>query len=213
MSRMPSRLPGLIELGREPAAHGGAGEVPERVLADPPRGGFRRGGEAPRESDGGRVQPEAAMSDSAQSPAHAFLDEVPLVAGGPLDELQAPEQRIVPRALLVEGHGGQQREGRAHDELLFAPRPLRDLAKGVGSAVEEVEADGVADGPVVEAAAPTVHLGGRDPFGLLHERGQETGLVPTGRPESGGEFVASTEPPGQRIVDIGTPNTLGAWIP
>jgi hypothetical protein len=77
--------------------------------------------------------------------------------------------------------------------------PLRDLAVGVRRAVEEVEADGVADGPAVEALAPAVHLRRRDALVLGYERGQSAGLVPAGLPERFGQGVVAAELLGERL--------------
>ena len=66
-------------------------------------------------------------------------------------------------------------------------------------AVEQVEADRVADGPVVEVAAPAVHLRGRDARRLVDERRQHAGLVPAGVPERGGELVIPPEALGQLL--------------
>ena len=66
---------------------------------------------------------------------------------------------------------------------------MRDLAEGMRRAVEQVKANGVADAPIVEVAAPTIHLRRRDSLRLVNESGYHAGLVPAGLPQREGEFV------------------------
>jgi hypothetical protein len=49
---------------------------------------------------------------------------------------------------------------------VFARRRRRDLLPGEWCAVEEVKADRVADAPVVDVAAPAVHLHWRAPYSI-----------------------------------------------
>ena len=78
------------------------------------------------------VQRGVASADRAQRPAHALLDEVPLVGGGALDEGQAAEERLSSGALVVERQAGEQRKGRALDELVAAVAPLSTFAQACG---------------------------------------------------------------------------------
>ena len=55
--------------------------------------------------------------------------------------------------------------------------------------VEQVKAHRVADGPVVEVAAPAVHLCRRHPRRVVDEARQQTRFVPAGVPECRGQFV------------------------
>src|SRR5947208_10433925 len=87
----------------------------------------------------------------------------------------------------------QQSKCGALDELVIAAAPVRDLGPGMRRTVEQVEAHGVADAPVVEGLAPAVHLCGRELCGISNERGHHARLVHTRVPESGGEFMVSSE--------------------
>src|SRR5690606_33664097 len=111
-------------------------------------------------------------------PAHALLHEVARIAGGPFDQRQGTEKRRVGRALVVEGHAGQQRKRGAPDELLAPRAPLPDLRPGVWRPVEEVKADRIGDRPVVEVTGPAIHLRWRDTLGFIDEGREHAGLVP-----------------------------------
>lgn len=108
------------------------GEVAQRVAPDPARGAGRRGREALGDRDRLGPQLGVAPSDRAQGPAHALLDEVPLIAGSAFDERKAAEKWLVDGALVVEREAREQREGRAPDKLVACGAPLRDLGPRVG---------------------------------------------------------------------------------
>ena len=67
--------------------------------------------------------------------------------------------------------------------------------------VEEVEAHRIADGPVVEVAAPAIHLRRRDACRIVDERRQQSRFVPPGRPERRREIVIAAETLGQ-LLDV-----------
>lgn len=56
-----------------------------------------------------------------------------------------------------------------------------------------MKAEGVANSPIVEVAAPAIHLGGRDPGRLIGKSRQHSSFVLTRGPQRGGEFVAAPE--------------------
>ena len=108
----------------------------------------------------------------------------------------------------MAGEAREERKRRALDELVTLVAPLRDFGPGVRRAVEQAEAQGVADAPVVEVAAPAVHLRGGDARRLVDKRRQHPGLVPAGVPEGGGELVAAPELLRQHL-DVGHRHTEG----
>ena len=93
----------------------------------------------------------------------------------------------------------KQCECGALDELVLAAAPLRDFGPGVRRAVEQIETHRVADAPVVEVLAPTVHLSRRDLRRIVDHRGHHARLVHPGTPEGGGEFMVSSKALTQRL--------------
>ena len=106
----------------------------------------------------------------------------------------ALEKQLVAGALVVERHAGEERKGRALDELVAVRAPLGDLHPGVRRPVEQAEAHGVADAPVVEVAAPSIHLLRGDARGVVHIRRQQPRFVPSAVPQRGGELVVMAKP-------------------
>ena len=99
----------------------------------------------------------------------------------------------------MHGETPEQRKGRALFELAALAAPLRDLRPGVRGAVEQVEANRVADAPVVEVPAPAVHLRGRDLGRIVDERADHARLVHARVPESRGELVVTPELLAERL--------------
>ncbi len=103
-----------------------------------------------------------APTDSSQGPTDSLFDEIPFVGGGALDEREGGEKGLVAAGLVVQGETGEKGKGRAFHKLGALVTPLPDLCEGVWCPIEKMETEGVANGPVVEVAAPAVHLSGRD---------------------------------------------------
>src|SRR5262249_43487013 len=87
----------------------------------------------------------------------------------------------------------EQRERRSFDELLVPFGPSCNLLPGVQRFVEQMEADRIADAPVIEITAPAIHLRGCHSRGLVEERADHTGLIPARLAERDGEFVIAAE--------------------
>jgi len=102
----------------------------------------------------------------------------------------------------------QQRKARALDELAFLFAPLRDFAPRVRSAVEQVEAQRVADAPVVEVSNPLVHLRRSHQRRVVDERSQHSRFVPAGFPERQREFVIPPERAGY-FLNVGHRHAQG----
>ncbi len=134
-----------------------------------------------------------ASPDHPQSPTHALLDEVSVVASAVLDQGQQLQELSVGGVLVVAGQTGHQDEACPLGELLAPPRPRFDLAPGVRCAVEKMKARRIDDGPTVEVPAPALHLRRRDARRLVKERRQHAGFVPTCVPERLGEIVVSPQ--------------------
>ena len=111
-----------------------------------------------------------------------------------LAERQKRQERVVAGFLVVEGEAGLQHEARPFLELVALAAPRRGFLPGVRGAVEEHEADGIDDAPVVEVAAPAVHLRRRDEGRVVDVGGDGAGLVPARLPESQGQLVIAPEP-------------------
>jgi hypothetical protein len=94
----------------------------------------------------------------------------------------------------VQSQAGEQREGRPFLEFAAALRPLLYFAPSMGSLVEKMKAQRVANRPVVEVAAPAVHLGRSDFCRLIHKGGEHASLVPSGLPECSSERVVASQP-------------------
>src|SRR4051812_46049863 len=98
------------------------------------------------------------MSDRAQRPTDALLHEVARVRRAVFDQRQQLSERPITGLLVVQRQTGQQRERRALDEFFFRPAPFLDLLPRMRSLVEQLEAERVANAPVVEVATPSIHL-------------------------------------------------------
>src|SRR6185295_15556999 len=113
------------------ACDDGAREFLDGTLPDPSRRRIRRPGKTSSDADGVRVEGTIAPADQTQRPAHAFLDEVPIVAGGTLDERKSADERLVAGALVVQRKAREQRKRRALDELSAPVVPRLDLGPRV----------------------------------------------------------------------------------
>ena len=91
-----------------------------------------------------------------------FLTKLRSSVGGLFDERQPFEKRRVAARLVVTGQAREQRERGALAELVALASPGRDAPPRMRRLVEQLEADGVDDAPVVEVAAPAIHLRRRD---------------------------------------------------
>ena len=140
-------------------------------------------GEAARRAASARASARSAgsalppMARSAQ--ATRLPDEVALVGGGGLDQGEAAGEVGL---AAVQREAGEEREAGAAAELVVEGGPGLDHGGGAGDAVEELEAGGVDDRPVVEVGAPAVHLRGRHQGGVVDQAGDGAGLVPAGLP-------------------------------
>src|SRR5512147_692328 len=105
----------------------------------------------------------------------------------------------------------EQSKGRSLHEFVFASCPLPHFLERVWSAVKQLETDGVANGPVVEVATPTIHLRGRHLFGVVDKRCSGSRLVPTCLPQGKRKFVTRSELSGQllRIRHAHTESFIG----
>ena len=117
----------------------------------------------------------------------------------PLDEREAGAEPALRRRLVVQGQRRQQREAGPLLELGAPARPSAHHRPGVRRSIEQIEAQRVADRPVVEVAAPRVHLGGRRLRGIGDEGDQRPRLVPAGVPEGVGQGMVAAQAPGQRL--------------
>lgn len=135
----------------------------------------------------------AALTDGAEGHVDGFFDEVPFVGGGGCDEAEDFAVGRLGITLIVRGEGPEEGEGGAFLEFVLALAPLPHFGSGVRGAVEEVETEGVGDGPVIKVAAATVHLRGGDALGFVDISAEHAGFVDAGAPKPGGEGVVGAE--------------------
>ncbi len=86
--------------------------------------------------------------------------------------------------------------------------PLRDLGPRVRRAIEQLEAERVDHAPIVEVAAPPIHLRRRDALRLVDVRRQQPRLVPAGLPQRKREIVVGPDLLRQRL-DLRHPHAVG----
>jgi hypothetical protein len=150
----------------------------------------------------GGIERAIAFADRTQRHVDGFFDEVAAIGRAALDEYETQPERLVGCTLVMDGEAPQQRKRRSLDELFATVRPLFDLPPRVGRAIEEGKADRVADRPVIEVAAPAVHLCGRHGSWFVHVRRERPRFVPAVVPERGGKVVTSSKP-SREGLDVG----------
>src|SRR6266403_292590 len=154
------------------------------------------------------MEPGIAFADPAKGPTNGFLYKIAVVGGGAFDEREALEEKFVRCGIVVQGNARQEGEGRALYEFVASIRPLRDFLPGVRRFVEQMKAQGVADAPTIEVAAPPVHLNRCHAAGLVDNSSKDAGLVNAGIPECEREVVIAPEPFGEQ-ADTSDRNTEG----
>src|SRR5262245_1218274 len=87
----------------------------------------------------------------------------------------------------------QKRKAGPLTELIRSLGPLFHFAEGVRRLIEQLEANGIADAPIIEVGSPAIHLGWCDELRLIDERSQHSGLVPARRPQRECETVIATQ--------------------
>ena len=90
---------------------------------------------------------------------------------------QSGEEGGVGRVAVVHRQSGQQRERRAFLEFATLAGPRIDPPPRVRTTVEQVQAQRVADRPVVELPAPAVHLRDGELRGVGDEGDQQARFV------------------------------------
>src|SRR5688572_30706424 len=99
-----------------------------------------------------------ALAHRTQCHIDGLLYEVARIVSCTLDEDQALLESVVAGRLVMNSEAPQQCEGRALLELFVTFAPLCNFGPSVRRSVEQVETHCVANCPVVEILAPTVHL-------------------------------------------------------
>ena len=169
------------------------------VLADPACSLVGRARQLGRQLSRRSPERRALLAaDRTQRPVDALLHEVALVRCGGFN--QRKSLQVVGRfAATVQRHAGQQREGGAPPELVLQLGPRIDLGEGVRDLIEQLEANRVGDGPVVEIGAPAIHLFGRDVGRVVDHAGDHAAFVPAGLPECGGETMVAAKRLGDKL--------------
>jgi hypothetical protein len=155
--------------------------------------------ETPRYCHCRPVEGSIPLADGSQGHVDRLLDEMTVIGCGALDQLERLKELGVIRDLVVDGKAPDQRKRRPFDELFPILRPLLDLAPRVRGAIEQDEAQGVADSPIVEIAAPLVHLGGGHAGGLVNVCRKKTRFVPAAPPQPLREIVTVAELLGEAL--------------
>ena len=163
-------------LSAKAALHRWTRQLFQCAATDPASRGRLGCGQSPRHGDGGRVQGRVAPAHSPQRPAHTLLDEVALVVGRRLDQAQACVELRVGGCLSCRPGWRAAQRPRASRTRRALPLHCLHLGPRMRRPVEQLEADGVADAPVVEVAAPAIHLRGRDVCRVVHERRRAAAL-------------------------------------
>ena len=141
-------------------------------------------------------------ADGAQGPVDALLHEIAVIGRRGLYQRQTFQERLIGPRSDMPRHAGQEGEGRALAELLVQPGPLSDHVEGVGRTVPQLEANGVADGPVVKVGPPAVHLFRRDQGDVIDHAGDHPGLIDAGVPQGLRKVVPLAQGPGD-LLDRG----------
>ena len=155
---------------------------------------------AERSEDGGEAGGEGAClgpeggialaADRLERPGDGLPHEVTIVAGGRLDQDEAAGEV---GGAAMQREAGEEGEAGAAAELVGERGPGLDHRGCVRHAVEELEAGGVDDGPVVEVGPPAVHLVRGHLPGVIDQAGDRARLVPAGLPERGRQAVVGSE--------------------
>ena len=166
-------------------------ENPQRVLADPSRSSCRRparrsASRAPRCA--GRLFLRPMLRSAQLTP---FLTKLRSSVAAASISGKPGEEGLVAALLVVQREAGEQGEGGAPDELGRVVGPAVDHREGVRRLVEQLEAERVADRPIVEVAGPAVHLFGRQQGRIADIGGQHARLVDAGFPQRRGERMVA----------------------
>ena len=133
----PDRFP-----AHEPAPHYRLGELLKSLFPYPPRPGSASP-PTPRHFDRHVTERSVRRPDPPQRPAHALLDEVPLVGWRRVRSATGQRQeRLVAGHLVVQPQAGRaaQTPPRFTNSSLPSLAPLLTLRPGIRRAVEQVEA-------------------------------------------------------------------------
>ena len=129
------------------------------------------------------MQRGTPVTNVAQRPADALLHEVPIVGGASLDDREELQESGLGRRLVVSGQARHHHEPGAPLKLALLPGPRRHHFPRQRRSIEQCETGGVGGAPVIEVAAPGVHLRKGQLLWIPEERRQDSRVERSGLPE------------------------------
>src|ERR1700730_14645402 len=134
--------------------------------------------------DGSAIQPQIPLSYIAQSPVYGLTNEVTVVPGFALDDLQKFFELRVDGKFVPVLQVSYQCKSCAFLEFILVARPKQSAGPcGLGEN-EEMATGAVANIPIVKVARPQIHVRRRDLARIGDEAGKNSRIVVSSGPEN-----------------------------